>query len=186
MRPRTRRTTTTRRTNPTPPVGAYPQLLLCDHRGSTPRSARIKTTINIVPSMSCSFSQSSDREISSSPGAPSRESAPCATLHRNADRYSDVGITAVVHVIAVVDVGDVNVVIVIPVIPPIFWPRINKTYPIALILEAWVPTHDQEGQAINAKPVVTTEVSAVTVVRDAVAVISATLLPVTVVRVPAL
>ena len=111
---------------------------------------------------------------------------PRTPLHRDADRYSDVGIPAVVQVVAVVGVGDVNVVVVIPVIAPVFRPWVNKTYPIALILEAWVPTNDQEGQAIDAEPMVTTKVSAVTVVRDTVAVISATLLPVAVVRVPAL
>ena len=110
----------------------------------------------------------------------------CTPLHRDADRYSDVGIPAVVKVIAVVDVGDINVVVVIPVIPPVFRPWVNKTYPIALILEARVPTNDQEGQAVNAEAMVATKVSAVTVVRDSVAVIAATLLPVAVVRVPAL
>ena len=111
---------------------------------------------------------------------------PRTPLHRDADRYCDVGIPAVVQVVAVVGVGDVHVVVVIPVIAPVFRPWVNKTYPIALILEAWVPTNDQEGQAIDAEPMVTTKVSAVTVVRDTVAVISATLLPVAVVRVPAL
>lgn len=43
------------RTSPTPPVGAYPQLLLCDHVGSAPTSAKIKITINIVPIISNSF-----------------------------------------------------------------------------------------------------------------------------------
>ena len=111
---------------------------------------------------------------------------PRTPLHRDADRYSDVGIPAVVQVVAVVDVSDVDVVVVIPVIAPVFRPWVNKTYPIALILEARVPTNDQERQAVDAEPMVATKVSAVTVVRDAVAVIAATLLPVAVVRVPAL
>jgi hypothetical protein len=45
-------------------------------------------------------------------------------------------------IIAVVDVGDVNVVVVIPVIAPVFWPWINETDPIALILEARVPANN--------------------------------------------
>jgi hypothetical protein len=39
------------RISPTPPVGAYPQLRLWDHLGKTPRSAMIKITIKIVPSI---------------------------------------------------------------------------------------------------------------------------------------
>jgi len=42
--------------SPRPLLGAYPQSLLCDHLGSAPQSAKIKTTIKIVPSMVCSFS----------------------------------------------------------------------------------------------------------------------------------
>ena len=98
-------------------------------------------------------------------------------LHRDADRNSDAGIPLVVKVIAVVDVGDVNVIIVIPVVTPIFWPRINEANPIALVLEARVPANNQEGQAINAESVIRTKVSAITVVRNAVAVVATTLLP---------
>ena len=39
------------RISPTPPVGAYPQLRLWDHLGKTPRSAMIKITSKIVPSI---------------------------------------------------------------------------------------------------------------------------------------
>ena len=119
-------------------------------------------------------------------GAASPEAAPRTPLHRNADRHSDVGIPAVVKVIAVVGVGDVNVVVVIPVIAPVFRPRINEADPIALILEAWVPSNNQKRQAVDAEPMVPTKVSPVTVVRDTVTVVAATLLPVAVVRVPAL
>jgi hypothetical protein len=118
--------------------------------------------------------------------AASPEAAPRRRLHRDADRHSDVGIPAVVKVIAIVDVGDVNVVVVIPVIAPVFGPRVNETDPIALILEARVPTNDQEGQTIDAEPMVATKVSAVAVVRNAVTVVAATLSPVAVIRVPAL
>jgi hypothetical protein len=45
---------TIRRISPNPPVGAYPQFRLWGHRGSAPRRAKIKITINIVPSMVCS------------------------------------------------------------------------------------------------------------------------------------
>ena len=119
-------------------------------------------------------------------GAASPEAAPCTPLHRDADRNSNVRISAVVQVIAVVRIGDVNVIVVIPVIAPIFRPRVHETDPIALILEARVPTHNHEGETVNAESVVRTKVSTETVVRDAVAVISAALLPSAMVGIPVL
>jgi hypothetical protein len=107
-------------------------------------------------------------------------------LKRDTDRNSRVGIPAVVHVIAVINIGDINVIVVVPVISPVFRPRVKGTDPIALVLEARVSAHNLEGKAGNAKPVVLTKVSAVAVVRDTVAAISATLLPVAMVGIPAL
>ena len=89
-------------------------------------------------------------------------------------------------VIASVDVRDINIVVVIPVTAPVFRPRVNETDPIALILEAWVPSNNQKRQAVDAELMGPTKVSPVTVVRDTVTVVAATLLPVAVVRVPAL
>ena len=81
------------------------------------------------------------------------------------------------QVIPVVDVGDINVVIVIPVIPPVFRPWVNQTYPVALILEAWVSANNHEGQAVDAESMVRPKVSTEAVVRDAVAVVASALLP---------
>jgi hypothetical protein len=119
-------------------------------------------------------------------GTASPEAAPCTPLHRDADRNSNVRISAVVQVIAVVRIGDVNVVVVIPVIAPVFRPRVHETDPIALILEARVPSHNHEGQTVDTESVVRTKVATETVVRDAVAVISATLLPSAMVGIPVL
>jgi hypothetical protein len=107
-------------------------------------------------------------------------------LHRDADRDSNIGIPAVVQVIAVVDVDDVNVVVVIPVIAPVFRPRVNGTDPIASVLEARVSAHHQEGQAVDSESTVSTKVSAETVVRNAIAVVAAALLPSAVIGIPAL
>jgi hypothetical protein len=107
-------------------------------------------------------------------------------LKRDTDRNSRVGIPAVVHVVAVINIGDINVVVVVPVIPPIFRPRVKGTDPIALVLEARVSAHNLEGEVVDTKPMVFPKVSAVAVVRDAVAAISATLLPGAVVGIPAL
>ena len=62
------------RTRPSPPVGAYPQLLLCGQLGSAPISAKIKITINIVPIISDSFSVAAylDRTQPASTGSSPR------------------------------------------------------------------------------------------------------------------
>ncbi len=83
----------------------------------------------------------------------------------------------VVQVIAVIGIDDINVVIVVPVIPPVFRPRVNGSDPIASVLEARVSAHNQEGQAVDSESMVSTKVSAETVVRNAIAVVAATLLP---------
>jgi hypothetical protein len=119
-------------------------------------------------------------------GAASPETAPGTPLPRDVDRNSNVRIPAVEQVIAVVDVGDINVVVVIPVIPPGFRPWVNKTDPIALILEARVPANNQEGQAVDAESMVRPKVSTIPVVRNAIAMVTATLLPRAVVGIPAL
>ena len=129
---------------------------------------------------------SNNEGLRSCRGAAISQAAPVETLHRDADRNSDVGIPAVEQVIAVVYIGDIDIVVVIPVISPILRPRVNQTDPITLVLEAWVATNDEEGQAVDAESVVGPEVPAVTVVRDAVAVVAAALLPVPVVRFPVL
>jgi len=107
-------------------------------------------------------------------------------LHRDADRDSVVGIPAVVQVVAVVYVDDVNVVVVVPVIPPIFRPWVNGTDPIASVLEARISAHNHEGQTVDAESMVLTKVSAETIARNAIAVVTATLLPGAVIGAPAL
>jgi hypothetical protein len=98
-------------------------------------------------------------------------------LHRDADRNSDARIPAVEHVIAVVDIANIDVVGVVPVISPGFWPWVNQTEPIAVVLEAGISAHNQEGKAGDAEAMVLTKVSPETVVRNAVAVVAASLLP---------
>jgi hypothetical protein len=107
-------------------------------------------------------------------------------LHRDAYRNSDIGIPAVEQIVAVIDIGDVNVVRVVPVIRPISWPRVNHAEPIAAVLEAGISAHNEEGEAVDAEPVVLTEISAEALVRNAVAVVTSALLPVAVVGIPAL
>lgn len=102
-------------------------------------------------------------------------------LHRDADRNSDIGIPAVEQVIAVVGVGDIDVVGVVPIIRPVFWPWVNGTKPIATVLEARVPANNQERKTVDSEPMRRPKVSTEPVVRDPVAVVAATLLPISVV-----
>ena len=87
----------------------------------------------------------------------------------------------VVQVISIVGVVDIDVIGVVPVIPPVFRPWVNGTDPVALVLEAGISAHDQEGAALDSESMIRPEVSTEPVVRDAVAAVSATLLPGTVV-----
>ena len=107
-------------------------------------------------------------------------------LHRDVDRDSYVGIPAVEQVITVVDVGDIDVVGVIPVIRPVFWPWVHQSEPIAAVLEAGISAHNQEGQSVDAESMVRPKVSTETVVRNAVAVVPAALLPAAVIGFPVL
>src|SRR6185369_5503977 len=100
-----------------------------------------------------------------------------ARLQRDADRNPNGRVPTVVQVIAVVDVSDINVVGVVPVIRPIFWPRINKTEPIAAVLEAGISAHNLERPSVNSEPMIRPKVSTEPVIRDAVAVVTTTLLP---------
>jgi len=97
-----------------------------------------------------------------------------------------VGIPAVVHVVAIVDVRHVNVVVVVPVFSPVFGPRVNRTDPVTVVLEAGISAYNQKWQAADSETVIRTKVSAVTILRNTVAVVAAALLPGAVVSVPVL
>jgi hypothetical protein len=105
------------------------------------------------------------------------EAARNRLLHRDVDCYADVGIPAVVKVIAVIDVVDIDFVVVIPVISPVHRPWINRTEPITLILESRIPAYNQERLAVDTESVIRSKVNAEAVVRYAIAVVPAALLP---------
>jgi hypothetical protein len=107
-------------------------------------------------------------------------------LERDVDRNSLAGISAVVHVVAIVDVVDIDVVVVVPVISPGLRPGVDGADPIALVLEARVSAHDQEGEGIDAESVARPKVSAVAVVRNAITVVAPALLPGAVIGLPVL
>jgi hypothetical protein len=88
-----------------------------------------------------------------------------------------IGIPAVVQVIAAIAVIDVNIVGLVPGVSPVFRIRINKSEPIAIVLEAWEPAHHQERKAVDAEPVIPAIVATEIIVGNAVAVVAAALLP---------
>src|SRR5450755_3498548 len=107
-------------------------------------------------------------------------------LQRDVDGNSLARVVAVVQVVAVIHIVDVNIVVVVPVVPPLIWPRVNRTDPVALVLEARVSAYNQEGKAVDAEVVAGAKVSAVPVIRNAVATVAATLLPRAVIGLPVL
>jgi hypothetical protein len=105
-------------------------------------------------------------------------------LERNADRQADTRIPAVVHVVPIVLVDHVNVVGLVPVICPIAGPWVNKAEPIATVLKAGISADNHVRLAEDDEPMAGAKVARVTVVWNAVAVVSAALLPRAVVRLP--
>src|ERR1019366_8445012 len=127
------------------------------------------------------YFQAKDRLIMS---AVPFETAPVAALHRHANCYSDAGMHAVEQVVSAVHVIHIDIIRVIPVVRPFAWPWIYHAEPIASVLEAWESSHNHEREAANSEAVIYTEVSVVALLWNLVAVISATLLPVSVIRLP--
>ena len=97
-----------------------------------------------------------------------------------------VRIHAVVQVIPVIRVCDVNIIGLVPGVSPVFRIRINHTEPMASVLEARIPALHTEGEAGDAEIVIRTIVAAVRIVRNAIAVVAAALLPIAVLRLPVL
>ena len=94
------------------------------------------------------------------------------------------GISSVVQVIAISRVVDIHIIVVVPVVGPVFRPRVNQAEPIASVLEARISAHDNYWVAVDAERVTRTKVAIVTVVGNAIAAVSATLLPIAVLGLP--
>ena len=113
--------------------------------------------------------------------APNLDHSP---LRRDDDCNRNAGVPRVVHVVAIVNVIHINVVGFVPVRCPVSRPRVNHTEPIAAVLEAWEPANQFEGKAVDAESVAPTIVATEIRVRNAVAVIAASLTPSAVVGLP--
>ena len=90
------------------------------------------------------------------------------------------------QVIAVIDVDYVHVIGVVPVIRPGLGPRVNEADPIAVVLEARISSNNKEWLVINSELMLRSEISTVPVVRNAVPVVAAALMPIAMVGVPVL
>ena len=73
---------------------------------------------------------------------------------------------------------------VVPIVSPAGGPWIEKAKPITLVLEAGVSAFCHEREAANPEPMISPEVSPEPLVGNAISVISATLLPGAVIRLP--
>jgi hypothetical protein len=109
--------------------------------------------------------------------------APCEAAHRmnslqrDVDCNRDGRVPVVKQVIAVINIADINVVGIVPVIRPVFRPRVYEAEPITLILEAGKSAHYEEGTPVDSEGVRRPKVPTEPIVRNAVTVIAATLLP---------
>ena len=97
--------------------------------------------------------------------------------HIDADRDSYSGMISVVHVVAVVTVVNVNVVVVVPIIRPVAGPGIEHCYPIASVLEPGITIVGSERKTDDTKTMLRSKISAVTIIRNSIAVVTAALLP---------
>jgi len=117
-------------------------------------------------------------------GAAPLEAAPVVFLHRNPDRYPGPRIPAIKQVVSIVYVIDVDVVRVIPVVSPVFRPWVDGTEPVSAILETRVSSHHHEREDADSEPMIPSKVSAETFIGNTVSVVSATLRPSAVIRLP--
>jgi hypothetical protein len=107
-------------------------------------------------------------------------------IHVEADGNAIPWMAAVVQIIAITVVVHVDVIAVIPIVGPVFRPRVDQTEPIPAVLEATLPADIHHGEDVDAEPVILAIVAAETVIGNAVAVVSAALLPSAVLRPPAM
>jgi hypothetical protein len=107
-------------------------------------------------------------------------------VHVDADCNSIAWMPAVVQVVSVIRIIDIYIIAVVPVVGPIFGPRVNEAEPKAAVLEAGIPTNNQDGKTIDAEPVITPKMPTEAVLRNAVAGVTAALPPVTVLGLPAM
>jgi len=90
----------------------------------------------------------------------------------------------VVHVVSVVDVVDINVVSPVPGRRPCFRAGIDDAEPVSAELEPGIALDYDDGNFVDAEPVSTAEMGMEAFVGDAVPVVSAAIVPPTMLAVP--
>jgi len=105
-------------------------------------------------------------------------------LEIDANRNAIPRVTTVVQVVAVVGVDDIHIIVVVPIVRPVFRPRVNHIEPKAVVLETRIPANYLQAIAGDAEPVIRTKVATVTVLRNAVAIVAAALVPIAVLGLP--
>jgi hypothetical protein len=101
-----------------------------------------------------------------------------ASVQRDVDCNSGTArIPAIEQIIAVVYIVHVYVVGLVPILSPVFRIRVHGAEPIPVVLKARISTYGQEWQAIDMEEMPPAKVGVEVVVRDAIAVVPAPLLP---------
>ncbi len=106
------------------------------------------------------------------------------SVHIDGDCDPISGVPAVVQVIAVFGVNDIHIIVVVPIVRPVLWPRVHETDPKAAVLAPRIPTRPLQRGPGLAEPVIRAKAATITVIWNTVAVVAATLLPVTVLGLP--
>jgi hypothetical protein len=101
-----------------------------------------------------------------------------------ADGNAIAGISAVIQIISVTVVIHIHVIAVVPIACPVFWPRVNQTEPKPAVPEAAMPANKHHGKTVHAEPVILAKVGTETVIRNAIAIVTAALLPGAVIGLP--
>jgi len=103
-----------------------------------------------------------------------------------ADGNAISGISAVEQIISITVVVHVDVIAVIPIAGPVFWPRVNQTEPIPAVLEPALPTNIHHGETVDAELMRLAIGATETAIRNSIAVVTTTLLPGAMLRLPTL
>jgi hypothetical protein len=98
-------------------------------------------------------------------------------VYVEADCDPVIRVSAIAQIISAIVVIHPNVIVFIPIASPVLRPRINEAEPVAAVLKAAISANIHHWETVDAEPVILTIVGTVTVIRNAIAVVSAALLP---------
>ena len=105
-------------------------------------------------------------------------------LERNCDGDWIIGVIAVIEVVPIAGVVEIHIVGFVPVCPPGFRPWIDDRDPISVVLEARLPTHEDQRKAVDAEEMIAAEVEPEAGVGNPVAAVATALTPALVLALP--